>query len=667
MEQISHYFDEMNEEKYNKLDYLRLLSKQFPTVSKAASEIINLEAILALPKGTEHFLSDVHGEYESFVHVLKNASGVIRTKIDDLFKHTLLEKERKSLATLVYYPKEKLQMIKKQQENLDQWYHVTLYRLIELARYSASKYTRSKVRKQLSDDFAYIMEEMLHEQEHLANKREYFDRIITTMIEIGQADDFVIALCELIQKLVVDHLHILGDIFDRGPRPDIILDTLMNYHSVDIQWGNHDILWMGAVSGSEACICNCLRISLRYGNLQFVEDAYGINLLPLAIFANKYYSDDECLRFYPKNSDELNDESERMLIAKMCKAITIIQFKCEAAIIDRHPEYEMEHYKLLHLMNKERDQITIENQTYDLLDRHFPTVDADHPYALTQDEMNLLDRLRSSFLHSEKLQRHVSFLFNKGKIYLSYNNNLLFHGCIPLEDDLTFKKMEIDGKCLKGKALLKKFETLARLGYYSEAEKVKQSGMDMMWYLWCGPTSSCYGKKKMATFERLFIADKRLHKEPYNAYYNHREDEEMCRMILEEFNLDKETSIIINGHVPVKRKDGESPIKGHGRMIVIDGGFSKAYQSQTGIAGYTLIYNSHGLQLISHNHFESRQMAIEKETDINSTRSVVTISKERLLVEDTDIGKELKNQIFNLKLLLVAYQQKRIKEKVQRV
>ena len=329
MEQISHYFDEMNEEKYNKLDYLRLLSKQFPTVSKAASEIINLEAILALPKGTEHFLSDVHGEYESFVHVLKNASGVIRTKIDDLFKHTLLEKERKSLATLVYYPKEKLQMIKKQQENLDQWYHVTLYRLIELARYSASKYTRSKVRKQLSDDFAYIMEEMLHEQEHLANKREYFDRIITTMIEIGQADDFVIALCELIQKLVVDHLHILGDIFDRGPRPDIILDTLMNYHSVDIQWGNHDILWMGAVSGSEACICNCLRISLRYGNLQFVEDAYGINLLPLAIFANKYYSDDECLRFYPKNSDELNDESERMLIAKMCKAITIIQFKCE--------------------------------------------------------------------------------------------------------------------------------------------------------------------------------------------------------------------------------------------------------------------------------------------------------------------------------------------------
>ncbi len=661
------YFDEKTPEVRNKLEYLKLLERQYPTIAAASTEIINLKAILSLPKGTEHFLSDVHGEYETFLHVLKNASGVIKTKIDDLFKTTMLESERKSLATLVYYPQEKLQRILKQEQDLDSWYRVTLYRLIELARYSGSKYTRSKVRKALPKDFAYILEELLHEQEHEHDKQKYYDRILSTIIDIGRANEFIIALCELIQRLCIDHLHILGDIYDRGPRPDIILDRLMTYHSVDIQWGNHDILWMGAAAGSDACICKALRNSLRYGNLQFVEEAYGINLLPLAMFAMDVYGDDPCTLFQPKlGSESTMREKERQLLAQMQKAITIIQLKCEAAIIQRHPEYEMEHQLLLHLMDHEFKTVTIAGEVHAMKDSYFPTIDPQDPYRLSDEESELLAKLRVSFIKSEKLQRHTDFLFSKGKIYLRYNNNLLFHGCIPLSDVNTFKTMRLEGEVLYGRKLLKKFEAMARAGYYGESEEERQNGRDMMWYLWCGPTSSLYGKEKMATFERLFLADKKTHKEAYNAYYSNRENEAMCKMILQEFQLTSEDSIIINGHIPVKGKDGESPVKGHGRMIVIDGGFSKAYQSQTGIAGYTLIYNSHGLQLISHNHFESMQHAIENELDINSTKTIITAKRERMLVEDTDVGVVLRNQIDDLSLLLVAYRKGIMKENYQK-
>lgn len=667
-EEINHYFDEMNDEKKNKLKYLKLLAREFPTIASASTEIINLEAILSLPKGTEHFLSDIHGEYETFTHVLKNASGVVKTKIDDLFKTTMRESERKSLATLVYYPQEKLQIILKEETDLESWYQITLYRLIELARYCASKYTRSKVRKALPKDFAYILEELLHEQEHVSDKEKYYDRILSTIIDVERANEFIIALCELIQTLVIDHLHIIGDIFDRGPRPDIIIDTLMNHHDVDIQWGNHDILWMGAASGSAACICNALRNSARYGNLEVVEESYGINLLPLAIFAMNHYGDDPCLLFQPKLENAENVlESERQLIAKMHKAITILQFKCEAQAIARHPEYEMDHQNLYHLMSKDFQTIMYDGIEYPLLDHNFPTIDLNDPYQFSKDEEILIKKLINSFTNSEKLQRHTHFLFSKGKIYLKYNNNLLFHGCIPLVDPTTFKTMKLNGKVLSGKKLLKQFEVMARLGFYSEDSMDKQNGQDMMWYLWCGPTSSLYGKEKMATFERLFIADKSTHKEPYNAYYDNRENEAMCTMILKEFNLDSQDSIIINGHIPVKGKDGESPVKGHGKMIVIDGGFSKAYQSQTGIAGYTLIYNSHGVQLISHNHFESTQAAIENETDINSTKTVISTKTERTLVEDTDVGKELRNQIKDLSLILVAYRKRILKENYRRI
>ena len=662
-QEIIQYFDEMNDEKKNKLKYLKLLSRQFPTIASASTEMINLEAILSLPKGTEHFLSDIHGEYEPFIHVLKNASGVIKTKIDDLFKNSLSEFDRKSLASLVYYPQEKLQMIMKEEQNLANWYQITLYRLIELARYCASKYTRSKVRKALPKDFAYILEELLHEQEHVIDKEKYYDRILSTIIDVERADEFVVALCELIQTLVIDHLHILGDIYDRGPRPDIILDKLMNYHSVDVQWGNHDILWMGAASGSAACICNALRNSARYGNLEVVEESYGINLLPLATFALNYYGDDPCLLFQP-NIDPMSEvrESERQLIAKMHKAITMLQFKCEAAIIARHPEYQMEHQNLLHLIDESHNTIDYHGTRYELKDHLFPLVNSDDPYAMNKDEIELINKLTRSFMNSEKLQRHVNFLFTHGKIYLRYNNNLLFHGCIPLINPTTFKTIQLNGKTLSGKKLLKQFEAMARLGFYSEDIEDKQNGQDIMWYLWCGPTSSLYGKEKMTTFERLFIENRETHNEPYNAYYDNRENEEMCEMILKEFGLVTNDSMIINGHIPVKGKDGESPIKGHGRMIVIDGGFSKAYQSQTGIAGYTLIYNSHGVQLISHNHFESTFAAITNETDINSTRTVVSTKKERTLVEDTDIGLELRNQIKDLSLLLIAYRKRLIKE-----
>ncbi|MDU4802129.1 MAG: fructose-1,6-bisphosphatase [Clostridium butyricum] len=645
------------------IKYLKLLSKQYPTIAAASTEIINLEAILNLPKGTEHFLADIHGEYEPFVHVLKNGSGTIKRKIEDVFGNTLMDCEKRSLATLVYYPEQKLKIVINKEENIEDWYKINLYRLIQLCRHISSKYTRSKVRKALPKDFSYIIEELLHEEFDKADKQQYYYRIINTIIEIERAKEFIIALSNVIQRLIIDRLHILGDIYDRGPRPDIIIDTLINYHSVDIQWGNHDILWMGAASGNNVCIANVLRISARYSNLDVIEDIYGINLLPLATFALRYYNNDGCINFIPKISDENrygNHEIE--LISKMHKAITIIQFKLEYEIISRRHEFKMEHRLLLDKINYSQGTIRLNNSIYELSDKNFPTIDAKDPFALTEEEKILIEKLKKSFINSDKLQKHISFLFSKGKIYSVYNSNLLFHGCIPLNLDQTFKEMNIKGKYYKGKSLLDKFDSLAREGYFGKTgTQEKLYGMDIMWYLWNGESSSLFGKEEMATFERYFIKDKKTHKEKKNSYYDFRDSEDMCNMIFKEFNLDPCESRIINGHVPVKCKFGESPIKANGKLIVIDGGFAKAYRKETGIAGYTLVYNSYGLQLISHQPFKSIEDAFSKETDILSSMKIVE-KLDRKSVGDTDIGKEIKKQIDELKLLLAAYRKGIINE-----
>ncbi len=643
------------------IKYLKLLARQYPTIAEASTEIINLEAILNLPKGTEHFLADIHGEYEPFVHVLKNGSGAVKIKIEEVFGNSLMDSEKRSLATLVYYPEQKLEIILKEEKNIADWYKINLYRLIQLCRHVSSKYTRSKVRKALPKDFGYIIEELLHEECDNNDKQDYYDGIINTIIDIERAKEFIIALSNLIQRLVIDRLHIIGDIYDRGPRPDIIIDTLMDYHSVDIQWGNHDILWMGTASGNTACIANVLRIAARYSNLDVIEDIYGINLLPLATFALKYYKDDICTAFIPKNNDECKyGASEIDLISKMHKAITIIQFKLEYEIIKRRPEFKMDHRLLLDKINYKDNTITLNNIQYELNDKNFPTINPTNPFDLTNEEKKLIEKLKSSFINSDKLQKHVLFLFNKGKIYLTYNSNLLFHGCIPLNKDKTFKSMTIAGENYKGKKLLDKFDSLAREGYFSSNDE-KLYGMDIMWYLWTGACSSLFGKEDMTTFERYFLKDKTTHKEKKNPYYDFRDTEEMCNLIFEEFGLDPSESRIINGHVPVKNKFGENPIKCNGKLIVIDGGFAKAYRNQTGLAGYTLTYNSYGLQLISHQPFKSIEDAFSKETDILSSRQIVE-KLDRKKVGDTDVGKELKDQIKDLKLLLRAYRKGLINE-----
>lgn len=651
-------------EDIKKLKYFRLLAKQYPNIALAATEIINLEAILNLPKGTEHFLSDIHGEYEPFVHVLRNGSGVVKRKIEDLFCKSLLESDIKSLATLIYYPEQKLDIVLKEERNIDDWYKITLNRLIEICRFCSSKYTRSKVRKALPADFAYIIEELLHEQFNGIDKEEYYDRIITTIIDIGRAKEFIIALSKLIQRMIIDRLHIIGDIYDRGPRPDIIIDTLMEYHSVDIQWGNHDMLWMGAAAGVRTCVANVLRISTRYANLDLVEEIYGINLLPLATFALKYYRDDPCESFIPKvKEDDPAANQEVDLVSKMHKAITILQFKLEKEIIDRRPEFELEERLLLDKIDYEKGTIILNGTEYKLNDNNFPTIDPKDPYKLTEEESVLIDKLVYSFVNSDKLQKHVRFLFSKGNMYLKFNSNLLFHGCIPLDDEGNLKSMWIQGEEYESKRLLEKFDSLSREGYFEKVgSEEKTYGMDIMWYLWTGPVSPLFGKKKMATFERYFIDDEIAHIEQKTGYYKLRDREEMCDMILREFGLDPSESRIINGHVPVKKKNGESPIKANGKMIVIDGGFSKAYQKQTGIAGYTLIYNSYGLQLVSHERFSSTEESIMKEKDILSTTLVVEQKLKRKTVEDTDIGRELQAQIKDLKELLLIYRKGIIKE-----
>lgn len=647
------------------LRYLKLLAKQYPTVQTASTEIINLQAILSLPKGTEHFLSDLHGEYEAFIHIISNASGVIKRKIDEIFLHAMRESEKRQLATLIYYPEEKLKMIEQNDTEINEWYRITLHRLIQVCRVVSSKYTRSKVRKALPKDFAYIIEELLHEQERGVDTQEYYDGIIDTIIHIKRANAFIVAICKLIRRLAIDRLHIVGDIFDRGPHPDLIMDALTTHHSIDIQWGNHDVVWMGAAIGHWAYIATVLRIATRYDNMDVIEDGYGINTRPLATFAMDFYKDDACEQFKPKllEKGSMRDK-EFDLIKRMHKAISIIQFKLEAEIIKRNPQFKLDDRLLLHKMDLKNGTIEIDGKKYPLNDTNFPTIDSKNPYQLTTEERELMERLQTSFMSSEKLQKHIKFLYDKGGMSLVFNSNLLYHGCIPMEKDGAFTSMTIEGKEYAGKSLICKFEELARRCYFNRQKPAeKQVAMDYFWYLWSGPNSPLFGKKKMATFERYFIDDKATHLEEKNAYFSLRDSKEICVRILEDFGLPPEKSHIVNGHVPVKMKKGESPVKAGGKLIVIDGGLSKAYQKVTGIAGYTLIYNSYGLMLAAHRPFASRKEAIEKEKDIFSSLSILEKTSVRKRVGDTDIGRELRRQIQDLEMLLDAYRKGYIKEK----
>ena len=651
----------------NDLRYLQLLSRSFPTIADASTEIINLEAILNLPKGTEHFLTDIHGEYEAFQHVLKNASGAVKRKVNEIFGHTLRESEKKEICTLIYYPEEKLQLIKEQETDLDDWYLITLNQLVKVCQNVSSKYTRSKVRKALPAEFSYIIQELLHESSIEPNKHAYINVIISTIISTKRADDFIVAMCNLIQRLTIDSLHIVGDIYDRGPGAHIIMDTLCDYHNFDIQWGNHDILWMGAASGNDACIANVIRMSMRYANLATLEDGYGINLLPLATFAMDTYADDPCTIFAPKMNfaDAEYNEKTLRLITQMHKAITVIQLKLEAEIISRRPEFGMENRKLLHLVDFERGVFVYEGKEYPLRDVNFPTVDPADPYRLSDEERELMHRIHSSFMNSEKMKKHMRCLFTYGGMYLVCNSNLLYHASVPLNADGSFKHVRIGQKEYWGRKLLKKTDQLIRIAYFDEdGSDEKQFALDYVWYMWCGPDAPSFDKDKMATFERYFVADKTLHKETKGHYYALRNEAEVCDRILEEFGVKPGPhSHIINGHVPVKTIKGEKPIKADGKLLVIDGGFSKAYQPETGIAGYTLVYHSHGLQLVQHEPFQSRQKAIEEGQDIKSTTLVVEFNSQRMMVKDTDKGSELVTQIQDLMKLLVAYRTGLIKEK----
>lgn len=647
------------------LRYLQLLSRSFPTIAAASTEIINLEAILNLPKGTEHFLTDIHGEYEAFQHVLKNASGAVKRKVNEIFGYTLRESEKKELCTLIYYPEEKLQLIKKTETDMDDWYIITLNQLVKVCQNVSSKYTRSKVRKSLPQDFSYIIQELLHESSVEPNKHAYIDVIISTIISTRRADDFIIALCNLIQRLTIDSLHIVGDIYDRGPGAHIIMDTLCDYHNFDIQWGNHDILWMGAASGNKSCMANIIRLCLRYANLATLEDGYGINLLPLATFAMEVYGDDPCTVFTPKmsNTDSVYNEKTLRLITQMHKAISIIQFKLEGSLVDRRPEFHMEDRKMLHRIDFERGVFQYGGAEYEMRDTNFPTVDPSDPYRLTEDEAELVEKLHSSFVNSEKLKKHMRCFFTHGGMYLVCNSNLLFHASIPMNEDGSFKRVRILGKDYSGKALLDKVDQLIRTAYFSEGDDDEiLFAKDYMWYLWCGPDAPSFDKDKMATFERYFLSDKETHKETKGFYYVLRDDESVCNRILQEFGVTGLHTHIINGHVPVKTIKGEKPIKAGGKLLVIDGGFSKAYQPETGIAGYTLVYHSHGLQLVQHEPFQSRQKAIEEGQDIKSTTFIIEFNSQRMMVKDTDKGTELTAQIEDLKKLLTAYRTGMIKE-----
>lgn len=635
----------------DRLKYLKSLSKQFPTVRAASEEIINLEAIVNLPKGTEHFLSDVHGEHEAFLHILKNGSGVIRRKINDALNGTATQEERNELATLIYYPEESLRYANHSEE----WYKTTLKRLVVVARETSSKYTRSKVRKALPEGFEYILEELLHEQEKVENKEAYYDQIIKTIVTIDQADPFIIAICELIQRFAIDRLHVIGDIYDRGEGPHIIMDKLMEYHSVDFQWGNHDIVWIGAYAGSLLCIANVIRISLRYGNLELLDEGYGINLLPLYRLATKNYKVvEKC--FIPKGLSEF-DKQDSMMIARMQKAISIIMFKLEGHFVQRENDLDLGDRELLNYIDYEMNTIELNGETYDLNWIGAPSIDPENPYQLTAEEMEVMLKLKASFTTNERLGAHMDFLMQKGSIYRVHNNNLLYHGCIPTNEDGSFVEMTLDGKQYKGKALLDEYEHMVRRGYNRRFKVIDEKELDIFYYLWAGPQSSLFGKDVMKTFERYFIEDKATHKEVRDPYYTFNTDPDYCDKIFDEFGMDKSIARIVNGHVPVKVGKGESPIKADGKMIVIDGGLSKAYQSVTDIAGYTLIFNSHGLSLAQHQPFSTAKDSIEHQTDLISEVSIIWTPEERIRVGVTDVGKEILEDVADLKELLALYQE----------
>lgn len=639
------------------LKYLKSLSKQYPTIAAASTEIINLQAILNLPKGTEHFMTDIHGEYEQFKHVLKNGSGSVRRKIDEEFGNTLSIKDKKSLATLIYYPEEKLDIVMQEEDenSIEDWYKITLHRLVQITKRVSSKYTRSKVRKALPKDFSYIIEELITEKAEIQDKEAYYNEIIHTIIRIGRAPEFIVALSNLIQRLVIDHLHIVGDIFDRGPGPHIILDTLCQYHSVDVQWGNHDIVWMGAASGHLACIANVIRMAARYGNLDTLEEGYGINLIPLATFALDTYKDTDCEAFAIKYNTDY-DTKDLSLDMKMHKAIAILQFKLEGQLIMRRPEFAMQDRLLLEHIDYENKALVIDGISYPMKDVDFPTINRNRPYELTAEEEQVMERLRQGFVKCEKLQKHVRFLFSKGGLYKVYNSNLLYHGCVPMNEEGNFNKVNIYGKEYSGKELYDVLEHYARKGYYAHnnlQEKLK--GQDIIWYIWAGPNSPVFGKDKMATFERYFLLDKETHKETKNSYYRLLDKEEVINKILREFGLDESHSHIVNGHVPVELKKGETPIKCGGKLLIIDGGFSKAYQDKTGIAGYTLVVNSYGMRLVAHEPFESTESAILHESDIFSDSIILETMSSRQKIADTEIGMELRESIHQLEELLQAY------------
>lgn len=643
---------------------LELLSQSFPTVSAASTEIINLEAILNLPKGTEHFIADIHGEHEAFDHIVRNASGNIRRKVNEIYSTQMRDEEIRQLCTLIYYPEKKLEEIKEVESELTDFYNVTLHRLVKVCRSVSSKYTRSKVRKALPREFAYIIEELLHEEHADLDKQEYYSRIIETIISTGQADAFIVAISKVIQKLSIDWLHILGDVYDRGPGAHIIMDRLMTYERFDMQWGNHDALWIGAAAGNECCIANVLRISLRYGNMATLEDGYGINLVPLATFAMETYADDPVEQFVPKlPADEDVSEKTKMLMARMHKAIAIIQFKLEGQMIDRRPQWGMADRKQLHQMNLEKGTVNIYGTEHQLLDTRFPTIDPADPYRLTPEEQNLVDRLRHSFLVSDKLRRHVDLMFSHGCLYNIVNSNLLFHASVPMNEDGTLKEVDLDGHKYKGRELLHRVGMMMREAFNDDtAPDRKAFAIDYYWYLWCGADSPLFDKQKMTTFERYFVADKETHKEPKGAYYTLRDDPKVCDMILDAFGVKGEHRHIINGHVPVRVGKGECPVRADGRLLVIDGGFAKAYHHTTGIAGYTLVFHSRGLQLVQHEPFTSTEEAIATSADILGTTQIVELSNHRQRVRDTDKGRELQGQIDELTRLLYAYRHGIIKE-----
>lgn len=644
-----------------------MLAQSFPNISEASTEIINLQAILNLPKGTEHFVADIHGEYEAFLHILKNASGNIQRKVNELFGNLMRESDKRELCTLIYYPDQKLELIKASEENLDDWYHITIHNLVAVCRLVSSKYTHSKVRKALPSDFSYIIQELLHERTDDANKADYVNVIIDTIISTGRADDFIIAISNVIQRLSIDQLHILGDIFDRGPGAHIILDTLSRYHSWDIQWGNHDVLWMGAMAGNRACQCNVIRLSLRYANMTTLEEGYGINLMQLATFAMDTYGNDPCEEFIPKISSADSarvDEKSKRLAALMHKAITVLQFKEEAAIIKRHAKWKMADRLMLNFIDYEKGTITLNGKEYPLKSNSFPTIDPEHPNRLTPEEKQLMDKINHSFQVSEKLHKHIRLLLQHGCMYAVYNNNLLFHASIPLDEDGKLKEVEIiPGTKCSGKDLMYNIGMLIRSAFQSDSTPEERNyAIDYFLYLWCGPDSPLFDKSKMATFERYFIEDKETHVEEKGNYFKLRDNEQIVDNIMDAFDVVGENRHIINGHVPVHVCNGENPIKANGKLMVIDGGFSQPYHKETGIAGYTLVYHSRGFVLVQHEPFTSTIDAIQKCTDIKSTTQIVEMSAHRMRVADTDIGRELKNQINDLQRLLYAYRHGFIKE-----